>query len=161
TDTIGGDDVFGPAAADVNDQSAQLFVFVSQQGERGGQAAEHNVVHLKLQAFDRANGVLQTIQIPMNHMDIHLDASAEHADGIGNAVLAVHEEMLPDGVDDMVLRGQVDGLGVFDDVLNVVLADFAVGRDDGMDAAIVEASEVANGDSEINAANFNVRHLLR
>ena len=53
---------------------------------RDGSPAEHD------RALDRRAGA-------------DLDARAEHPDGIGDAVLAVHEEMLADGVDDIVLRG--------------------------------------------------------
>ena len=56
--------------------------------------------------------------------------------------------------------GQIDGLGVFDGVLHVVLGDFPVGGDDGMNAMIAEAANVIAGDAEIDAADFDVGHLL-
>ena len=56
--------------------------------------------------------------------------------------------------------GQVDGLGVLDHVLHVVFGDLAVGGDDRMHAAIVEAADVAAGDAEIDAADFHIGHLL-
>ena len=56
--------------------------------------------------------------------------------------------------------GQVDGLGVLDDVLHVVFRDLAVGGDDRMHAAVVEAAHVAAGDAEIDAADFDIGHLL-
>ena len=68
--------------------------------------------------------------------------------------------MLADGVNDRVFGGQIDGLGIFDDVLHVVLGNFAVGGNHRMHAAIVEAADVPAGHAEINAADFHVGHLL-
>ena len=159
-DAVGIDDVFGRAAADVNDQRAEFLLLVGQQRQRGGQAVEHDVIHLQLQPLDRANRILQPVQIAMHDMHVHLDARAEHAHRVGDAVLAVHQKMLADGVDDVVLGGQVDRLGVLDHVLHVVFRDLAVGGDDRMHAAIVEAAQVAAGDAEIDAADFDIGHLL-
>ena len=72
----------------------------------------------------------------MDDVDIHLDAGAEHADGVGNTILAVHEEMLPNRMDHVVLSRQVDGLGVLDDVLDIVFRNLAVGRDHGVHAPV-------------------------
>src|SRR5947209_3879900 len=96
----------------------------------------------------------------MHDVDIHLHAGAKHADGIGDAVLAVHEKMLSNRMDDVVLGGEVDRLGVLDDVLNIFLANFTVGGSDGMDAAIVEAAQMAGGHAQVEDANFDVHHLL-
>lgn len=159
-DAVHIDDVFGGTAADVNDQRAQFFVFVREQCQGGGQTGENNVVHFELKAFNSANSILEAIEISVNDMDIHLDARAQHADGIGDAVLAVHEKVLADGVDDVVLGGEVDCLGVFDDVLNIFFANFAVGGHDWMDATVIESAEVAARHAEINAPNFYIGHLL-
>ncbi len=159
-DAVGIDDVFGRPAADVDDQRAEFLLLVRQQRERRGQAVEHDVVHLQLQPLDGANRVLQPVQVAMHDVHVHLDARAEHAHRVGDAVLPVHQEMLADGVDDMVLGGQVDRLGVLDHVLHVVFRNLAVGGDDRMHAAVVEAAQVAAGDAEIDAADLDIGHLL-
>ena len=61
---------------------------------------------------------------------------------------------------DVVLRGQIDRLGILDHILDVFLGDLAVRRNDRMNAAIVEAANVAAGHAKIHAANFHVGHLL-
>ena len=96
----------------------------------------------------------------MNNVHVHFEAGAEHANGIGDVVLAVHKEMLADGVNDAVFRGQVDGLGIFNNVLDVFFGNFAIGADDGVNAAIVKAANVAARDAKENAADFDVGHLL-
>ncbi len=74
--------------------------------------------------------------------------------------LAVDQEVLPDGVQDIIFRRKIDGLGVLDHVLDILRSDLAVGRDDGMHAAIVEPAHVAAAHPEINAADFDISHLL-
>ena len=96
----------------------------------------------------------------MHNVNVHLDPRAQHAYRVGDAVLAVHQEMLANGMDDMVLGRQVDGLGVLDDVLHVFFRNLAVGGNHRMHAAIVEAAHVSAGNAEIDAADFHIRHLL-
>src|SRR3954470_22836420 len=93
-------------------------------------------------------------------MHIHLDPGAEHPDRVNDAILAINEKMLPNRMDNMVLRRKIDGFGVLDDVLHVILGNFAIRRDDRMDSAIVEAAQMAPSHAKINAANFNIGHLL-
>ena len=159
-DAVGIDDVFGRAAADVHDQGAEFLLFVGQQGKGRGQAVEDNIVHFELEALDGANGILEPVQAAVDDMDIHLEARAEHAHRIGDVILVIHQEMLADGVNGVVLGGEIDGLGVLDDILHVFFGDLAVGREDGMDAAIVEAAHVPAGHPEIHAADFDIGHLL-
>ena len=90
---------------------------------------------------------MQPVEIAVDHMDIHLHFCAEHADGVLDAVLAVHAEMLANDVHDVILGRQVNGLGVFDRVLDVFVADLAVGGDDRMNAAVVEPAQVPAADA--------------
>ena len=159
-DAVRVDRVIRRAAADVHHQRAHFLLFIGQQRQRRRQPVEHDCLDFQLQALDDANRVLQPVEIAVDHMHVHLQPRAEHAHGIDDPVLVVHLEMLPHGVQYVVLRGQIDRLGVLDDVLDVLLGDVPVGRHHRMGAAIVEAADVAAGHTEINAANFHVRHLL-
>src|SRR3989442_4408242 len=96
----------------------------------------------------------------MNDVHIHFHLRAEHADRILDAVLTVHVEVLADDVDHVILRRQIDGLGVLDHVLHVLVGDFAVGGHDRMHAPVVETAQVPAAHPEVYAANFHVRHLL-
>ena len=71
-------------------------------------------------------------------MHIHLDARAEHPHRVGDAILAVHEKMLAHGMDNGFSGGQVDGLGVLNDILNVLVGDLAVGGHDGMEPRLLK-----------------------
>src|SRR5215469_12493515 len=68
--------------------------------------------------------------------------------------------MLPYRMNDVVLRGEIDGFGILDDVLHIVFGNFTIGGNDGVDATIVKAANMATGHAQIHAADFNVRHLL-
>ncbi len=135
-------------------------MFVGEERQGGGQACKDDFIDLQLQALDDGDGVFEAIDVAVDDVDIHLDPRAVHADGIEDAALAIDVEMLADGVDDGVVDGQIDGLGVLDDVLDVLGGDLAVGGDDGMDAVVVEAADVVAGDAQIDAADFDVGHLL-
>ena len=93
-------------------------------------------------------------------MHVHFDARAQHADRVCDAALAIDEEVLANRVQHIILRRQIDRLRVLRHVLDILLRDLAVGRDDGMHAAIVEAAHVPAGHTEMHAANFHVGHLL-
>ena len=59
-----------------------------------------------------------------------------------------------------VIAWQVDCLGVFNDILNIGVGDFAIGRDDRMHAGVVEAPHVAAAHAEKNGTNLDIRHVL-
>src|SRR6185369_3328040 len=154
------DDVFGCATADVDDERAKFLLLVAQQGEGGSQSVEYNVLDLQLQTLHRANRILQPVKIAVNDVDVHFHLRAEHADRVLDAVLAVHAEVLADDVDHVVFRRQIDGFGVLDRVLHVLVGDFTVRGHDRVNAAVVETAQVPSAHAEIHAPHLHVRHLL-
>src|SRR5262245_1242972 len=93
-------------------------------------------------------------------MHVHLHASSEHAHRIDDPILIVHEKMLTNRMDHIVLGREINRLGVLDDVFDVFASDLAIGGDDRMDAAVAEPADVAAGHAEINAADLDIGHLL-
>ncbi len=159
-DAVRANDVFGRASAQVDHEGAQFLLFGAQQGQRRSQPVENDVLDLQLQAFDGANGVLQAVEIAVNHVHIALEFGTQHADRILDAILAVHMKVLTNHVHDVIFGRQIDGLGVLDRVLHVFIGDLAIGGNDRMHAAIVEPAQMAAADAEINAADLHVGHLL-
>ncbi len=159
-DATGINDVIRRAAADVNDQRAEFLLLVGQQRQRRRKAVENNFIHFQLQAFDKANGVLQAVRVAVNDVHIHLQPRTEHPHRIRHAILSIHKKMLADGVNDVVFRRQIDRLRVLDHILHIVLGNFAVGGNHRMHAAIVESANVSAGDTQINIADFHIGHLL-
>src|SRR5205809_6027734 len=68
--------------------------------------------------------------------------------------------MLTHYVNDAVFGWKVDGFGILDRVFHVGFNDLPVVRGDGMKAAVVEAANVPATDAQIDAADFDVGHLL-
>src|SRR5436853_7433191 len=68
--------------------------------------------------------------------------------------------MLADRVNDMVLRRQVDDFGILDDVLHIGFADLPVRRNHRMHAPVVESTQMPASDTEMDAANLDIGHLL-
>src|SRR5207237_1193663 len=56
--------------------------------------------------------------------------------------------------------GQIDRFGVLDHVLHVFFSNLTVRRNHRVHSAIVKAAQVSASHAEIDAANFNVGHLL-
>src|ERR1035437_6052213 len=157
---VGINHVFRRAAADVNDQRTEFFLLAGEQRERGGDAVEDNFVHFQLCCAHETDGVLQPVRVAVDDVHVHFQTRAQHADGIGHAVLTVHKKMLAHGVNDGVLGGQVDRLRVLDDVLHIIIGNFPVGGNHGMHAAVAKAANVATSHAEIDAADLHVGHLL-
>jgi len=61
------------AAAEVDDERSRFLLLVGQEREGGGQAVEHDVIHLQLEALDGADRILQPVEVAVNHMNVHLD----------------------------------------------------------------------------------------
>ena len=157
---IGIDDEFGCTTPDINHQGAEFLLIAGEHGQGGGDAVENNFVHFQLCAAHETNGILEAVDVAMNDMHVHFQSLAQHPGRVGDAVLAINEEMLANGVDDRVVRRQIDGLGVLDHVLNVVLGDFPVGGNHRMNTTIVKAADMAAAHAKIDAADFDVRHFF-
>src|SRR5262245_33838543 len=68
--------------------------------------------------------------------------------------------MLADGMHDAMVRRQIDRLGVLDHIVHILLRDLAVGRNNWMHTAIVEAAKVTTRYAEVHTANLHIRHLF-
>src|SRR5215831_12691341 len=93
-------------------------------------------------------------------MDINFHPGTQHADRIGDAILAVHQEMLTNRMNDVVLGCEIDCFCVLNNILNVHFRDLAVSRNNGMNASVVEAAKVTSSDAQVNTANLDIGHLL-
>ena len=124
---VGIHHVFRRPAPDINHQCAKLFLFGCEKRKRRCQAVENNFIHFELQAFHRADRILQAVQVSVHNMHVHLNTRAQHSDGIADSILAIDKKVLANRVNDMMLRGQINRLGVLNDVLHVVFRNLAVG----------------------------------
>src|SRR4051812_24147496 len=90
--------VFSRPAPDIYDERAHLLLFIAQQGERRGEAIENNCFDFNVHSFDGTNRILEAVEISVDNMHVHFHTGTKHAHRINDAIVAIHEKMLADGV---------------------------------------------------------------
>ena len=146
------------AAADVDQAHAQLLLIVGEHGEARCELLEHHVVDFEAAALNALLDVLRGAVGAGDDVHLRLEPHAGHADGIADAFLAVDQEFLRQHVQDLLVRGNRDGLGRVDHVLDVAVAHFLVADRDH--AVRVQAAHVAAGDAGIHRMDLAARHQL-
>src|ERR1051325_9416532 len=68
--------------------------------------------------------------------------------------------MLAYGMDNMVLRRQVNRFRVLDHVLHIRFGNLPIRGNHRMDAPVVESAQMTPGNTQVNAADFHIGHLL-
>ena len=63
-----------------------------EQRESRGKTVEYDGLDVELQPLHGSDGILQPIEITVHNVHVHLDPSAQHANRISNAVLAIDEK---------------------------------------------------------------------
>ena len=154
-------DVFRGARPNVHDEDAHLLLIVVGHGQRGTEAAEDQVINLHVQPAQNAHVVLQAGGDAVDDVHVHLQPLAEHADGIGDAGLAIHGEVAAHALEHGILRGPVEDLGIGNDFLHVLRGNLVIERGRGEDAARIQAGEMSPGHAEIHAGDLDVGGLLR
>src|SRR5204863_9406246 len=119
-----------------------------------------DVLHVERDFLAALDRVLESGAHAVDDVHVRFQPRGDHADRVVDTVVTVHVEMLPDGVDDDVVHGNVDGLGVEQDVADFFFGDFPVVIGDGDAAATVEATDVAAGHAGVHVVNFDARALL-
>ena len=98
--------VIGRAAADIDDERAQIFLMLREHDLRGSERVEDHVFDIERQFFHATNRVLNARAHAVNDVKIGLQFLAEHADGVEHAVLSVDVIMLDDRMQERVLRAE-------------------------------------------------------
>src|SRR5690554_100832 len=148
------------AAADVYEQRGELLLAVVQHGQAGGQRLDHQAVHRHVRVGGAAPEVLQGALRPRHYVHVDLEAHAGHADGVLDAVVAVHHVLLRDDVEDLHVGFHGHGAGVLYRALHVGAGD-VVAAPDGGHAVAGERLEVRAGHAHPGGAHVHTRHALR
>ena len=140
------ENVIGRAAADIDDERAEIFLMLGEDDLGGRERGEDHILHIQRQFFHATDRVLDPRSHAVDDVKIGLQLLAEHADRIEHAILPVDVIMLDDGVQKRVLRRNAHFARVDLHVLDILLVDLvAIFRQDDA-AAIVEALDVRAGD---------------
>ena len=118
------ENVIGRAAADVDDERAEIFLMLGEHDLRGRERGEDDVFHFERQFLHAADRVLDPRAHAMDDVKIRLEFLPEHADRIEHAVLPVDVIMLDDRMQKGVLRRNAHFARVDLHILDVLLVDF-------------------------------------
>src|SRR5512139_1247975 len=155
------DGQIGGAAADVHQRHPELLLVGGEDGFAGGQLAEDHPRHLDTRAVDGRDDVLRRRARTGDDVDVHLEASAGHADWRADAVLVVHDVVLGQHVQDAATARQRHALRRVDRAADVLVRDLAGLAGDRHDAPAVEALDVRPGHRQMHGVDFDPGHQLR
>ena len=148
----------GRAAADVHEHDADFLFIVVQNSVRTREGFQHNVVHAIACLFDAAVDVFRRAHEPGDDVDVRLQTDAAHPDGIGHAVLSVHDELLREYVQDFAVGGHRDVARVLQQTLHIAARDLAARDRDH--ASALEALDVVARDADADAFDRHARSAL-
>ncbi len=155
---VGKDRDVGGAAADVDQADAQLLLVLGEHRETRRQLLEHDVIHFQPAALDAFLDVLRSAVGPGDDVHLGLQAYPGHADRIADALLAVHDELLGQHVEDFLVCRDRNRFGGVDDVLDVALGHLFIPHPH--DSMRVETAHVATGDACEHRVDFAAGHQL-
>ena len=153
---VGINSNIGRTAADVDDAYAQIFFVFSQNSLTARQRLKHDLIHLQTATMDTFLDVLQGGIGTGNDMYAGIESDAAHTDRFFDAGLVVDDVFLHHGMQDIVIRRDVDGFGGFDGAVDVGLRNFAVFDFDN--PLRIQAADMVTRDTGRNVADFGVRH---
>src|SRR5689334_5276883 len=103
--SIDVENVVSSASANINDESAEIFLVLSENDLRGGESGEDDILHVEGQLLHATDGVLDSGPHTMNHMKIGLEFLSQHADRVEDTILSIDMVMLNNGMKKNVLGG--------------------------------------------------------
>ena len=122
----------------------------------GGQALENDAVHLQAGPVGALENIIEGGDRPGDDVDLALQAHPVDAHRVLDAILAVDQKVLDQGVDDLPVRGDGHGAGRLDDPVHVRRGHLPVL--DGDDALAVDHLGLAAADPGVNRADFAAGH---
>ena len=116
----------GCTATDIDNAHAQIFFVFSQNGVTACQRLKHDLIHLQAAALDTFLDILQSSVRTGNDVYTGIQTHAAHADRLFHTGLVVDDVLLNHGMQDIVIRRNIDGFGRFDGTIDVGLRYFAI-----------------------------------
>jgi len=138
--------------------AADLALVGREHRGGAGQGLEHHLGHVQVHALGALDDVLDRVAGRGHQVAAGLEAHAAHADGLGDAVVAVDDVLLGQHVQHLAVTRQRDGLGLLEHPLHVRLGDLAVG--DGGHTFFVHARDVAARDAGVDRVDLHAGHGL-
>ena len=148
----------GGAAADVDQRHARFFFFVRQHRGGGSEGLEDQLIHFEVGLLDALVNVLRRRRLASDDVEVGLQTHTGHADGVFDALLVVHGELLWNDVQNLLTWLHHELAHVLDERLDVLLADFRFKVLAGDHAAVLEGLDVLPGDADVHELDLGT-HL--
>ena len=150
----------GGAAADVDERHAGLLLFFAQDGGAGGDGLEDELIDLQAGPLDAAVDVLGRGRLSGDDVEVGFEAHAGVADGLLDAGLAVHGELLRQHVEDLLPRQHLELLHVLDELLDVLPVDFLLRLGPDQLSPMLQALNVLPRNAHVDHLDAHVGGLL-
>jgi hypothetical protein len=137
---------------------AQLFFVVGQHRVRGRQRLEHQVGHAVPGALHALAQVLRSRGLHRHQVHLDLEARARHPDGIRDAALLVHDVLLRDVVQELVIPAERHRPRHLVHAGHVLRADFFAAHGDHARGAA--RRDMFAGDAARHVRHFHAGHAL-
>ena len=147
----------GRAAPDVHQHHGHAQLLRAENGKPRGVRLQHQALHLEPGGLDRAPQVRQGALAARDEVHVHLEAHPGHAHGVPDAFLAVHAVLEGQGVDELVVPFEGEGLGLFDRAFDVGGGDAVPAADRG-EAVAGHAADVRAGYAHVDPLDGHSRH---
>ena len=155
-DTAAVDDQLGGATANIEQAAAQVAFILGQAGFRRGQRFEYRVVDEDAGLVCGGHQVLRCGDGRSNDMDVRFQPLADHADGIADAILGIHDELMRKNVQHFPVIGKRDVARGVNGAAHIVAFNVAGTRPQRDAAAAVHTANVAPGNANRGGFHGNV-----
>src|SRR5208283_887881 len=147
---------FGGAAPNIEQAATQLPFVLRQTGFRSGQRLEYRVVDEDAGFVGGGHQVLRRSNGRSDDMDVGFQSLADHAHGIPDAILGIHDELVRKDMKDFAVSGERNVTRGVNGAAHVVAFNVPGTRPKGDSAAAVHTANVAAGNTNGGGFHGNV-----
>src|SRR5215467_2125612 len=147
---------FGCAAADVEQAAAEVALVLGEAGFGGSERLEHRVTDENAGFVRSGDKILRRGDGRSDYVNVGNEALADHADGIANVVLHIHDKFVRKDVKNFAIFGKRDVARGVHGAADVFALDVARARAQGDAAAAVYTANVMSSNADERFFDRNV-----
>src|SRR5215472_1281586 len=153
-------DDFGGTPANVEQAAAKVSLILRQASFGGRKRFEHRVADENSGFVRRGDEILRRRDRRSDDVNVGYQALANHADGIANVVLHIHDEFVRENVENFAVLGKRNVARGVHGTADVFAFDVARALTQCDSASAVHAAHVMSGDADERFFNGNVSHAF-
>src|SRR5208282_4779043 len=152
-DTAAIDDQFRGAATDIEEAAAKIAFILGEAGLRGSQWLKDSIADENAGLVGCGHKILGSGNGRSDDVNVGFQPLADHADGIADAILGIHDELMRKDMQNFAVGGKRDVASGFNGTAHIVAFNVPGTRPQGDSAAAVHTANVAAGDT--NGGGFH------